>query len=146
MPRKIVQRHIEGAPDIPIINDEPGEIETVAMDKDFDKVARNAAFMEESVVIEIAETTDENAVPYAHLNCNGANQVIPRGMPVSVKRKFVEILARMKETKYKQVHNTVELDRYEMHEKTALVFPFQVIKDDNKLGMPWLKRILAEAA
>lgn len=145
MPRKVIRNRVEGAPDLPIVNETPGEIEPVTADKDLAKLAAEESFMNERVLIEVSTTTDENAMPYAHVNVNGLNQYIPRGMPVAVRRMFVEVLARMKESRYKQeTADAANPDRIDMKERQALVFPFQVLKDDNPKGRAWLHHILSE--
>lgn len=102
--------------------------------------------MEEVVTVMIHPTTNENEPPYAHLNVNGLNQVIPRGQDVPVRRKFVEVLARMKETRYTQsTPNPSEPDRIVMSARHGLAFPFVVTEDKNPKGREWLANILAEA-
>ena len=55
--------------------------------------ARELAFMEEMVEVEVHESTDQNAEPIIDLYCNGMPQRLIRGVPHAVKRKFVQILA-----------------------------------------------------
>ena len=77
--------------------------------------------MNEPVTIMIHSTTDENQAPHVIVNCNGINQPIIRGVPTEVKRKYVEILARMKETRYTQITpNPAAPDVSEMKSRTAL--------------------------
>lgn len=114
---------------------------------EFSREIAEEAFMNEIVTVEIATTTDENQPSHVVLNVNGVNQPIFRGVPTPVKRKFVEVLARCKETKYTQHQlNPYEPDRIEMRAKTALVYPFQVLEDNNPKGRAWLQAILSEAA
>lgn len=112
------------------------------------KVAAEEAFMNEYVEIEVATTTDDNAPPMVLLNVNGTNQPIPRGVPVKVRRKYVEVLARCKETKYRQPDRDMMNPEQgnEMLGRTALVYPFNVIADENPKGRAWLKAVMAEAA
>lgn len=129
------------------INDEDTGIELVRGDKDLNQLLSEESFFNEPVTIQVATTTDENQVPYVHVNVNGTNCVIPRGVPVTVKRKYVEVLARMKETRYTQsVPNPSEPDRIVMNSRSGQVHNFEVIRDDNKLGGEWLRRVLNEAA
>ena len=125
------------------------EAQPIVQVKDFKDVMSNEvaleAFMNEVLTIEIAPTSNENEPPYAHINVNTFNQIIPRGTPVQVKRKYVEVLARMKETKYTQhTPNPSEPDRIEMKERSGLVFPFQVLEDRNRKGHEWLAHIRSE--
>lgn len=112
-----------------------------------DKTISEEAFMNEMVEIEIAETTDENQPPHVLLNVNGTSMPIMRGQPVRVKRKYVEVLARCKETKYKQP--TRDMGNPEAGNQligaTALTYPFQVLSDTPK-GNAWLRAVRMEAA
>ncbi len=127
------------------IVDDSEVVEPVTVSKDLKKMLKEEAFMEEPVVVMIHPTTNENEPPYAHLNVNGFNQVIPRGQQVPIRRKYLEVLARMKETRYTQVvPNPSEPDRSQMVARHGLAFPFQVIEDKNPKGRAWLDHILAE--
>jgi hypothetical protein len=123
-------------------------IEKVTQDADLKQLARDAAFMEEEVVIEIVSATTENDPPCVVLNVNGVNQPVWRGVPSPIKRKYLEVLARMKETRYSQLATNYinpEVSNA-LQPRTGIVYPFQVISDKNPKGAPWLRRILAEAA
>lgn len=131
---------------IEISDDEP-VVETVAESKDFRQLAADEAFMNELVTVTVHSTTDENQAPHIIVNCNGVNQPIIRGYPTQVKRKYVEILARMKETKYTQVTpNPAAPDATEMRARHGLAYPFEVTEDANPRGRAWLQNVLAEAA
>jgi hypothetical protein len=105
------------------------------------------AFMNEFVTILVAETADDNVNPMPTPSVNGVMQLIPRGMPVRVKRKYVEVLARCKETKYSQkTLNPMEPERIEMIPRTALTYPFHVVEDKNPIGAAWLAAVLIEHA
>lgn len=131
---------------IEISDDEP-VIETVAESTDFHKMASDEAFMNELVTVMIHSTTDENQAPHVIVNCNGTNQPIIRGYPTTVKRKYVEILARMKETKYTQVTpNPAAPDVSELRARHGLAYPFDLVEDKNPKGRAWLTNVLAEPA
>lgn len=131
---------------IEISDDEP-VVETVAESTDFSKLAASEAFMNEFVTVMIHSTTDENQAPHVIVNCNGMNQPIIRGVPTKVKRKYVEILARMKETKYSQVtRNPSAPDQIDMIARHGLAYPFDLLEDDNPKGRAWLQNVLAEPA
>lgn len=96
------------APRIPVqqgleVRDDSASIEPVGAAADFRELAASEAFMNELVEVLVHSTTDENQPPHIVLNCNGVNQPILRGSPILIKRKYLEILARMKETRYTQV-------------------------------------------
>lgn len=131
---------------IEIADDEP-VVETVAESKDFRQLAADEAFMNEMVTVMVHSTTDENQAPHVIVNCNGMNQPIIRGYPTRVRRKYVEILARMKETKYTQVTpNPSAPDSTEMRARHGLAYPFEVTEDANPRGRGWLQNVLAEPA
>jgi hypothetical protein len=129
-----------------IIDDEP-VIETVAESRDFSKLAADEAFMNELVTVMVHATTDENQPNHVVVNCNGMNQPLIRGVPTTVKRKYVEILARMKETKYTQVtRNASAPDQIDMVARHGLSYPFDLVEDNNPRGRAWLQNVLAEQA
>jgi hypothetical protein len=127
------------------IIDQSELVEPVVGNVDLKKLLRDEKFMEETVTVMIHPTTSENEPPYAHLNVNGMNQIVPRGQNVPIKRKFIEVLARMKETRYNQsTPNPSEPDRTTMLARHGLAFPFVVTEDKNPKGRAWLDHILAE--
>lgn len=140
MARKNAEQGVEIIDDAPVI-------ETVSESKDFRQLAADESFMNEMVTVMIHSTTDENQSPHVIVNCNGTNQPIMRGVPTSVRRKYLEILARMKETKYKQhTPNPAAPDVIEMQARHGLVYPFELLEDKNPRGRGWLNNVLAEPA
>jgi len=114
---------------------------------DLHKVAADEAFMHELVTINVDPTTDENSPPYVIVSVNGTNCPVPRGVSVDIKRKYVEVLARMKETRYTQIQgDSGRPDDLRMIERTGLCYPFDMIQDKNPRGRAWLSKVLAEAA
>ena len=102
------------------------------------------AFMNEIVKIRIMDTAEEGKNMVILPQVNAINQPIVRGQWVPVRRKYVEILARNKTTRFKQeTPNPSEIDRKIMRAISALVDPFE-IRDPNPKGTEWLDRILAE--
>jgi hypothetical protein len=125
---------------------EASEIELVD-GPDWKKKAEALAFMEEPVEVMVHETADKNAETIVEVFNSGRRQMFIRGQVQTVKRKFVEVLARAKHTVYRQ-------ERYKDHEgndairnipMTALRYPFSIVSDTNPKGRDWLKKILAEA-
>ena len=106
-----------------------------------------AAFMEEPVKVMVHESTDPNEVPVPYVGVNGRNQFFIRGKEQTVKRKFVEVLARAKLTRYKtEIINDAQGNvRQRMIPATGLRYPFSVVEDKNPNGHAWLKKVLAEA-
>lgn len=133
----------QASAEIHVSSDQSIEIPT----QEFSQAIQQEKFMNEYVVVEVAETTNENEPPVIVLNVNGINQPIQRGVPTKMRRMFVEVLARCKETKYSQkTLNPNEPDKIELVPRTGLAYPFQVLEDDNPKGRAWLRAVLTEAA
>lgn len=133
-------------PGVEVLDDTPA-IETVAQSVDFRELAASEAFMNEMVTVLVHSTTDENQANHVIVNCNGVNQPIFRGVPTTVRRKYVEILARMKETRYTQVTpNPAAPDVSHMHARHGLSYPFELVEDKNPRGRAWLQNVLHEPA
>lgn len=125
---------------------DPPRIEPVERPMDSEKVAM-LAFFEEMVTIRMATSTDPNAEQIFEVWVNGEPQIFKRGETKTLKRKFVDCLARRKLTthtleKYTNA-NGDEAYRYPSH--TALRYDFQMIRDDNPQGADWLRHTLMEA-
>lgn len=127
------------------IGDGPINVEVVERPLTSDK-AEQERFMNERMTIMLADSNDPNDTELVQVSINGRNQFFRRGFPQSVRRCYVERLARMKRTSYSQdlderkgeaVYNT-------MRPHHALKYPFTVIEDANPLGGPWLRNLLAE--
>ena len=129
---------------IEILDDTP-TIDPVSQVLDLRELASSELFMNEMVTVLVHATTDENQSPHVILNCNGTNQPIMRGVPTTVRRKYVEILARMKETKYSQVtRNPAAPDQIDMIARHGLAYPFELMEDANPRGRAWLSNVMAE--
>lgn len=104
------------------------------------------AFNEELVEVIVHESTDKNAEPVVDLYCNGVPQRFVRGRVQTVKRKYLEILARARITAMTtdvQIQGDNVMNRINKH--TALRYPFSVQRDANPTGAAWLRKILQEA-
>lgn len=131
---------------IEILDDTP-TIDPVSQVLDLRELASSELFMNEMVTVLVHSSTDENQSPHVILNCNGTNQPIMRGVPTTVRRKYVEILARMKETKYSQVtRNPAAPDQIDMIARHGLAYPFELMEDANPRGRAWLTNVMAEPA
>jgi hypothetical protein len=131
---------------IEILDDAP-TIDPVSQVLDLRELASSELFMNEMVTVLVHSSTDENQSPHVILNCNGTNQPIMRGVPTTVRRKYVEILARMKETKYSQVtRNPAAPDQIDMIARHGLAYPFELMEDANPRGRAWLTNVMAEPA
>lgn len=130
-------------------------IDEIGGDPEIEMVERNLdsalieteAFMAEPVTIIVADSSDPNdADNLVQVSVNGRNQFFVRGQAQTVKRMYVERLARAKRTDYsqnlderlgEQVFNT-------MRSRNSLRYPFTVLEDRNPRGGAWLKAILSE--
>jgi hypothetical protein len=115
------------------------------------------AFMEEPVTIRIEENSrsdfPETHVPVA-VNGKEAEVLqngqwlaigwLPVGVPLTTKRKYVEVLARAKPDAIRTVHDdaNVERPRNTVQRRTSSSYPLSVIRDDNPRGHEWLSRIM----
>ncbi len=107
--------------------------------------AEQLAFGEELVEIVVHESTEPNASPLVDTYVNGVPQRFIRGQSQRVKRKFVEVLARAKQTGIKttvDMSNGEPVNRIQRH--TGLRYPFSVQHDPNPKGAAWLRSILAQ--
>lgn len=128
-----------------------GEISGVAgidvVDKPMPKEAfAMEAFMNEPVTVIINPSQDPDDPKLVQVGVNGVNQFMPRGEPITVKRKYVEVLARAKRTDFQQTLDE-RLGEAMNHLRSmhSLRFPFSVLEDRNPNGGAWLMGVLAEA-
>lgn len=104
------------------------------------------AFMEEPVTIVLARPAEKHA-PQAHcFRVNGEACWIPVGRRVTIKRKFVEVIARAQPYSVE-----TEVIQHEKHEENKIIrtasgrYPFSVLRDDNPRGFDWLSKLLMMA-
>lgn len=108
--------------------------------------AAELAFNEEIVDVVVHESTEKNSSPLVEVYVNGTPQRFIRGLVQSVKRKYVEVLARAKETGIKtevDMSNGNPVNRITRH--TALRYPFSIQNDPSPKGRDWLRKVLASA-
>lgn len=111
------------------------------------------SFMEEPVGVMIHESTDPNGEPFVYCAVNGVgampknNPWIPRGKPVTIKRKHVERLARAKRVGVRtdEVMDAHGARTTAVRKTSGLAYPFSITHDPNPRGPAWLSRVLAEA-
>ena len=108
------------------------------------KDAELEAFMNEPVMVTVLSGGRDNEAQFVQVSVNGVIQMFRRNCPIVVKRKFVERLARAKETGYDQELDDRLGERMNAVQPiNSLRYPFQVNRDDNRLGQAWLRSILA---
>lgn len=122
-----------------------GDTDVIEVVKDVSK-ADKLAFMEEPVTIMVMSSGDPNEIPLVQVAVNGVTQFIKRDEPITVKRKYVERLARCKKTDFNQAldDSQGEVSFNVLTRRHSLRFPFSVIQDTNPKGAGWLKQILTE--
>ena len=100
----------------------------------------------EPVTVMVMESTDDNADQIVSVWVNGRVQNFIRGNPQTVRRCYVERLARAKKTVYSQTldERQGESAFNAMRARYGLRYPFSVIEDKNPNGAAWLRGILAE--
>lgn len=112
-------------------------------EREFKDIVEYEKFMADGVVIEIHESTDKNAPPVVAAGVNGDVRWFPRGVPIRVRRKHVEVLARSQEMRFKTAQNKdVESDNaMTTVRKTGACYGFSVLKDSDPRGYAWLQRV-----
>jgi hypothetical protein len=105
------------------------------------------AFMEELVTIRPATSTDPNAEQIFELTINNKTELFRRGENKTVRRCFVDLMARLKVTAYKQrqVVDNEGVRQVVNDPHTALKYDFAMVRDENPMGESWLKATLAMA-
>ena len=116
---------------------------TTNLEKDY---VDQLAFLEEPVEIMVAEPQDEKESNLVQLFVQGRSQMIIPGQPIIIKRKYLEVLARAKQIRYKPVVKINDLTGAPVNmmiPRLVLRYNFSVIQDKNPKGAEWLRRILA---
>src|SRR5437588_5283103 len=109
---------------------EPAHVEPV--DKVVDKeYLENLKFMEEVLTIVVLDSTNPTDDPVPYVINGGRRQAFIRGKEQQVKRKYVEVLARMKYTTYTQekYKDSQNIDSIRNIPHTSWRVPFSVIYD-----------------
>lgn len=104
------------------------------------------AFMEEMVTIKVHDTNDPTAIPVPPVWVNGKAQYFVRGMEQTVRRKYVERLARAKITTFSQREEFDEQGNrvFVQVPHSAQLFPFELVEDANPRGRDWLRSVLRD--
>lgn len=132
----------------PFLKDRMIESTEVAGEMIVDKEwAANMRFNEEKVVVIVHEEADSKyPEPCISVWNGGRHQLFPRGMEITVARKFLEILARSKPIRYGNVEYVDEagVRAVKWPRRVSHRYPFTVVRDDNPKGRAWLKKIFLE--
>lgn len=122
------------------------DIEPVKDMVNFDERAAELAFNEELIDVMVAPSSDRYAENPVGTWVNGKSQYFFRGQVQTVRRKYVEALARAKTTTFTQTEFVKENgDRAVRHDPTtSLAYPFSIMRDDNPRGRDWARRLMAQ--
>lgn len=112
--------------------------------------AEKLKFLEEPVRVFLYEG-GKNDMPFVHLQVNGECALpgndprVMRGQEHTLKRKFVESLARMRSVSYSQPFAGIDAARENVYRpQVSVQYPFSVIQDPNPKGGAWLKSIMGQ--
>lgn len=120
------------------------ELIRVKKTPDPEKIA-NLKFMEEEVTIYIQDTNVPHADQRFGITVNGREIVFLVGRQYTVSRKYVETLARGKQTHYGNEEYTEDgIHGVRWPARSGLRYPFSVVEDKNPVGHLWLKSVLAQ--
>ena len=149
-------RELEVAPEKTVHFEQEGRKEygeDIQIENNLDNInekARRLSFMEELVTIHISEGTEKDAEKYVFLSVNGVGAGpggipwVPRGQDVTIKRKYLNVLANARHVRYKN-HEYVDNNGVKQSAQKAYSadrYPFQVI-EDTSMGREWLKQLRA---
>lgn len=102
------------------------------------------AFMNEPVMVTVMSSGKDNEPIFVQTSVNGITQIFKRDVPIVVKRKYVERLARAKETGISQtVDAALGESMNKLTQSHSMRYPFSVNRDDNPRGGAWLRAVLA---
>lgn len=106
--------------------------------------ARELAFMEEYIDIEIAESSNPNDQALVPVWVNGRPMWFMRGQVTRCKRHYADRLGRARTEDVKvTVAKNADGDTVNRTAKpSALAFPFRVVEDRNPLGKAWLAKLM----
>lgn len=131
-------------PDDAPIDREPEEILLVDTAPEADYMAE-VSFMEEPVTIRIERSAEKFAPQLLDFYVNGKVEWIPVGRPWTLRRKYVEVIARSQPYDVRTTtvkHEDREENKIQRFNVTK--YPFSIIQDSPR-GMQWIQRVMAES-
>lgn len=132
----------------------PEIVRAEQVDADKEQLAK-LAFNEEPVTIRIEPSTEKNAATHIYCAVNGIGcevlingqwiqmLYVPVGQMLTIKRKYIEVLARAKSDQITTRHDDVgaEFIDNRVVRVTSAVCAFSVIEDKNPKGAAWLTEL-----
>jgi hypothetical protein len=103
-------------------------------------------FLEEPVEIIVNESTNPVDEQIIEVGVNGVPQRFQRGVKQTVKRKFIQQLAR-KLTRFSQTKgkDPQGIETYVNQPHSAARYPFTILSDPNPKGRAWLDNLMQQA-
>lgn len=120
-------------------------------------------FGEDPVTVVITPSSDRTAARYVYCAVNGrpaevwdgqrkvwlSFKYLPVGVPLTVKRKYLEVLARARTDTFRTESTTPtplpNQDGFQLHSETSVVAPFNVRHDPaGAKGHEWYSRVISE--
>lgn len=141
--------------DVDIINQVTPAAEASAsrgIEIDTDRVIRTdqldqESFMRDELEVFFNEPGNENEPSFVEVNVNGDYRMVVRGETAKLRRYHVAVIAAAKQSRVRQrkIVNPDGSMGFAEENVLSLTYPFQVMNDPNpKLGVPWLKKLLAQ--
>ena len=114
------------------------------------------AFAEEPVTVRLERSAEKFAPKFVDVTCNGKGaevlvnrrwvetKVLPVGMPVTTKRKYVEILLKSKIDTINTDSGKIDEDSEKnlIERSTSQKSPLSIIRDDNPKGVAWYQGLV----
>lgn len=160
--KQIASHDVKPVQPAPIMFDSADDLENavspiVAVDgPSMNDLAELEKFMNEPVKMMIMSSDHEHAERFIHCAVNGEaplknadgtpNFWLPRGFAVTVKRKFVALLARTKKTNFRQDFSqpTNQAAVNTLLPSRGCAYPIQLLSDDNPNGPRFMQKWLEE--
>lgn len=103
-------------------------------------------FMNEPVTIVVPRGGSESDIDAWPIQVGSRMQYIVRGKAATIKRKYVEVLARSFFSRFEaRQENPIDPASIYFHEIKTVSYPFSVLEDKNPKGRAWLQRIVDNA-
>jgi len=118
----------------------PPEIETPSLLDVVPENVRLAAFMEEEVEVFVQLSKGERKEVPVTVTVNGVRQHIFRGLPQTIKRKYLEPLGRSINVDYEQDQERMYMSGDLPVANTSQTYPFTVLRDSVE-GIVWLREL-----
>ena len=118
-------------------------VEGGAINKDY---LDELAFMEEKITIRLERTSEKNAPAFIDVGVNGRTEWLEKGKPITIARKYVDVLARCKSDYIETIAPNAESGEIvnRLARNTTAKHPFTVVQDTNPRGYDWLTGVLAQ--